>query len=144
MESLADVFERNVQVMTANLEGLDEDELRQAVVGGGNSVAWLLGHIVFWRHALASSAEASDSPPPPERVLIFRGLDRGDYPGLGDWSVAEIRERLTESEGMVRSALANGDCDPDRAAQLLWHETYHIGQLGVMRRVLGRAGAVGR
>lgn len=139
---LHDHLERNDQMIAANLDGLSDEELRTPTPNGGNSMAWLLGHIVFWRHAMA--AAGGDGKAPPERVLLFQGLDRGDYPGLADWSVDEIRQRYAESSGVVRAALDQGGADTDRARQLLWHETYHVGQLGILRRVLGHAGVAGR
>jgi uncharacterized damage-inducible protein DinB len=121
---------------------------------GGNCLNWVLGHVLISRHRVLHllaldplwTAEKIDlyetgsEPIEGRRALSFEGL-MADLAGtteqitggLGEKSFADMaRELPKKSEGQ----------DPQTVGQALlglyWHESYHIGQMELLRRVAGK------
>jgi uncharacterized damage-inducible protein DinB len=139
-----------------NLEGITEEESLRHPDAGGNCLNWVLGHIVATRHAAL-------------RLLGVGGVwsateidryQRGSQP-VNTVVEAKSWEELRAAEARTRQMLAEALKDVSRetldtevedktfgatiGANLLalqWHEGYHAGQLGVLRRVAGKAGAL--
>jgi hypothetical protein len=137
-----------------NLEGLTEPEALATPAPGGHCVNWLVGHILLSRnrvHALlglepAWPASLGSSEP------YRRGSD-GDL-GPDTPTLDALRAARERSQEQVLECL--GRIGPDRLAEratetmtvaeqlsfLGFHEAYHVGQAGLSRRLLGKAGAI--
>jgi hypothetical protein len=123
---------------------------------GGNSSHWMLAHLVVQRRALArklggaapaepweaafkpgsKGALAPDTPAPAALLATFTAL--GELIGA----------RLTALEPAAAAAPWGGRLPDggttvaDGAHFLYFHETYHLGQIGLVRRILGRPGFI--
>jgi uncharacterized damage-inducible protein DinB len=149
---LAFQFEMNGRSMELNLDGVSHEDSLHRPARGGNCANWVVGHIVANRnsvHKMLGLGPAWDSG-----TDLY---DRESAP-LTDWARAEpldaMLERFRDSqtavtgafETMEDSRLAAAD-DEDkplglRLAFLVFHESYHVGQLGLLRRLLGRDRAI--
>jgi hypothetical protein len=155
LEFIAKSFEANTPVFPQALDGVSEEELRRAPSDHNSSMLWLAGHLVRGRG----------------RALIALGLsaDPWDMFGRGthlDPSVhyptkQEILHRWAEYSGQLHHALRGlKDGDIKKQAQmpnppsldgtvggqvafLAFHEAYHIGQLGYVRKWLGHSALAG-
>jgi DinB superfamily len=137
------VFSMNHSLLSKNLDGITPDiAIRKS--GDGNSVAWMLGHIVFWRQTMLGMLGAqpvwNDDEAPG-----FRGTSR-EIPATVDKPWAEILETYRTSQTQLLDALS---ANPELAAetlkslaQLHCHETYHVGQISLARRVHGLPGVI--
>jgi hypothetical protein len=151
-EALRVLFRYNHYAIGANARDLSHEESLIQPRPSGNCANWVLGHIVATRGAVFSLvgeepvwSEAESAPyrrgSPPitghdgarpfseilaaldrSQELLMAGLERLGGAGLGP----------VEAEG---SAAAN-------LAGLQFHEAYHAGQLGILRRIAGRNGAI--
>jgi len=158
-KTLGMLFEFTFNVARANVEGFShEDSLRQPPAG--NCLNWLLGHIVATRqHALALLGVPTVWS--KEETARYA---RGGKPVLGEGPGVLPFERILadheRTQELLRAAWKDLDADRlsapmpadrnpfhldtvgDMMATFTFHESYHAGQCGVLRRVLGKDGAI--
>jgi len=147
---LAEILRLNQRLFTAALAGVPPADAARRVEETGNSLLWVAGHATNSRTTLARVAGARIDPYHPD--LFGRGAvpqAAAAYPDLVEilkaWSEAaaaldarfdvlqdaDLRQeapfKLPVSDGSILGALAF----------LTMHESYHLGQLGYIRRLLG-------
>lgn len=143
----------------ANLRDVtDADALRQPD-RGGNCINWVAGHVVLHR---AITLRLLDGEAPFKEAKYER-YRRGSDPvsdAAGTVPLAEMLEDFTATRKPFFAAIREAGTDllatpasfsplddphetiGSLVAGLLFHEAYHIGQLGVLRRLAGRDGAI--
>lgn len=143
----------------ANLEDISDEESLASAERGGNSINWVLGHMVHSRAALLELLGG-------EPVLDTRGAEfygRHTQPiGAGsdcvptsellrlyDGSQEVLLEKLSGASDATIAGDVPGIFDPEQKMQcgiklaaLAFHEAYHAGQLGSIRRAIGRDSAI--
>jgi uncharacterized damage-inducible protein DinB len=151
--TVKNMLNANAEIFRRATGGIpDEEWLRQP--DGSNHMLWVAGHIVIHRAKMAEMLGAEWSA--PWSGLFARGAKLAspeDYP-----SPEEIRRAWDEVSQEANSALANAT--PEALSQhsdkssfdgtvgggvalLCFHETYHVGQLGYLRKWLGHGQSVG-
>ncbi len=155
---LAKQFRFTSHVVGLNLEGMTEEQALACPPRGGSSANWILGHILTGRNGVhfllgLEPALSHDQAVPYQRGSATTHLSR---PAL---SLAELLAAFTASRDRVAAAI--GTLTEDRLAQVVdlppplgrctvaeglgllqFHEAYHAGQLGVLRRLAGLPGAI--
>ena len=144
------VSERNYSVIKMQTEGLtDEDSLIQPPVRG-NCLNWVLGHIIYHRGCLLKvlgdtsdwsggqiqryGRESEPISGPTQDILSLTQLLN-----LLDQSQERIAAKLHNiSEEELDAVIINEDTRGEILARLLWHETYHTGQLELLRQFAGK------
>ena len=147
---LAEILRLNQRLFTTALAGVPPSDTARRVGENGNSLPWVAGHATNSRTTLSRIAGARIDPFLPD--LFGRGAvpkPAAAYPDLatilGAWgeATAALDARL--------EALADADLRKDAPfklpvadgsilgamAFLPMHESYHVGQLGYIRRLLG-------
>jgi hypothetical protein len=147
-ESLIQLLTITQRSLDRNLEGFTHVE-SLAQPPGGNCVNWLLGHILVHRnHMLAALGEG-----PAWTADGAARYDRGSEPITGDGDGVEPLDSLLAAlkhsnqelvEAVRRGGAAklaeNARLGPgQRIDFLVFHEAYHAGQVGLMRRIVGKA-----
>ncbi|MEM7352286.1 MAG: DinB family protein [Acidobacteriota bacterium] len=150
IKSVADIYAFNTLSVRACLQGLANDDAgRRWRQGEGSSILFLVGHILSSRVGLLRRFGAAEENPYAE--LFGAGAetrDPADYPTIEElargWDDVAARfestlESLTEEQIL---APAEGLPVPDRTGRgalmfLSWHESYHVGQLGLMLTEMG-------
>ncbi len=144
-------FRNNHWVITQHAAGMTHEESVRAHGSGGNSMNWVVGHIVASRNGVLSllgeppvwsAADAapykrgsSQLDPAAARPLpsILADLDRSQERLLA------CLERVTEEE----LAATRGESTLGKQlAFLQFHESYHAGQTGLLRRLAGKEGVI--
>ena len=140
-----------------NLEGVDHEASVRTPEGGGNSINWVVGHIVSTRGGILKllgaepvmGARGNDlyarrSKPigPQDDCEPFEELRR-----LLDESQRRITEHLQAVEAAQLGRTLPGEAETaelvgQQLAVLVFHDAYHAGQLGAIRRAIGMAGAI--
>ena len=133
---------------------MSEAESLRPPAEGGNCVNWLVGHLLWSRNRVHELLGAA--PAWPERF----GPSDPYHRGVTGFNLAEavplrdLRAAMAESQAIVIDGLerASDSRLSERAtdkmtvgeqlAFLGFHEGYHAGQVGLLRRLLGRAGAI--
>jgi DinB superfamily len=146
-------------VVHMNLAGMTQAESLEYPTPGGNCANWVVGHLLAIQdHALPLLGQ--------EQVLpadVRARYDRGSA-GLRDGAkpleIAELLELWNESSRRMDAGLAA--LDPDTLGNpapfspgndpaetigtllmtIAWHQAYHVGQTGLLRRLAGKEGAI--
>ena len=112
-----------------------------------NHIAWLAGHLVSTRCFLTNTLGGQAQEPHPELFANGKGLQTEvTYPTLSeslasfDEATANLNEALAAVtpdmlDAELPSPVPTGNTLGDMAAFLAHHEAYHIGQIGMLRRV---------
>ena len=147
--------ERTARVITESLTPADWARRPPA---GGNSAHWVLGHLCASRRGLLRMLGEALADEPWE-APFRRGAsptedEAAGYPGperlLEDLEASgrALAERLAhlrgaELEADIGRKLPDGSATRAGAAHFLYfHEVYHLGQLGLLRRLAGQPGFV--
>ena len=142
MDSVIHHFSLSYRVAVRNLGGVSEEEARLTPQGGGNSMYWVARHILSTRDrffpALGQKPVLTSDAPSFEELKAAFGESQ-------DRLVNGLRS-LTE-EKLAADAPFSPTGGPLRPlGEFLltsaFHEAYHTGQLGILRRVLGKEGVM--
>lgn len=137
------LFSMNHSLLTRNLEGVTTS-VAMSRPGPGNAIAWSLGHVVYWRQTILGLVGASPVWGQGE-AECFKGTSR-EVPATIDRPWDELCAAYHESHRRLMEAFAVTTELPEevarRVAQLQCHETYHVGQVAMARRVSGLPGAI--
>ena len=108
-----------------------------------NHSNWVLGHILHCRYMLANmlGLEAVD----PFGEIYWTGIENREYP-----TIAEISGHFPKISGKLMDKLSAMDdaeldarpapdkpCLTDIVSFFVYHEAYHLGQLGYARKLIG-------
>ena len=144
-------------VLTKNLEGITHAESLVPPPHGGNCLNWVLGHILASRnriHGFLGEAPVLDEADAktyargsaltePTRALALERMV--DLLNRSQAAITARIEKITD-EDFVQPAAHVLSGQPSNVgmqlAALQFHETYHAGQIGILRRVSGKAGAL--
>jgi uncharacterized damage-inducible protein DinB len=147
-------FATSFGLLQANLQGFTLDNASNAPAHGGNSLSWLLSHIIASRQGA---------------LLISGGAPLWDGARLERWAqgaaaltnaddaapLTELHADLAATQAALMAHLST--LDDEALAQptpygepvggvlmfLTIHEAYHVGQVGLLRRTLGLSNAIG-
>jgi uncharacterized damage-inducible protein DinB len=155
-DALNMLFGINYQVLKKNLDGVTHEESLIQPEGGGNCLNWVLGHIVATR----DNAIQLLNQEPVWGSELSGVYQRGSDP-LRDGSKAQPLERIVADLDRSQDRLVAGLAtvseprlsapSPDTSIAetvgellfvLQFHEAYHAGQTGLLRRMAGHEGAI--
>ena len=146
-------------VFGGNLKGLSEEDGLKQPSPGGNCLNWVAGHIVGTRGALLEVL-GQERPFPADKYARY---DRGseavtgaeesvplsemlaDFAATGDGLKAGLAG-LTSERLAEKAPFSPGNDEKETVGSLMaglaFHESYHCGQLGVLRRMAGAEGII--
>ena len=140
-----------------NLEGVSHEEALLHPQPAGNSANWVLGHILASRSGLLKNLGEQPLLDDASVQQYRRGSD-GNVPNplpLEDLLAALDKSQPLMIAGMKRipgaalvakapfNSPAGAEASyADALAAMVFHESYHVGQLGLLRRVCGKKGAI--
>jgi uncharacterized damage-inducible protein DinB len=147
--AIAAMLRLNTELLLNCLQDLDDDRARQRGGGRTNSIAFLVAHLVESRHFIASVLGAPLTSPLSQTIARARSIDEaGEVPSLAElipaWEAISAHlavqveridtpqlnrhaQRFPGSDGTLLGALAF----------LAQHDSYHLGQVALLRRQLG-------
>ena len=151
-QTLTGTFGTTDFLMPLVLDDLTDEDARKRSRGEeGPSIAWMVGHLLHYRHHVMSLLGGDERDNPyAERFGDAGATDGANYP-----SVAELREQWgalatdfqalltskTESEFDETSEGAHDERSlRDQVAFFAWHEGYHMGALGAQLKAMGYMG----
>jgi uncharacterized damage-inducible protein DinB len=151
LRTAAQIFERNESMLAKAITGLTAEQWTARPAGAGNSALWILGHMVWarsrtlkllgvawekpWLHHFERGSKPEDSAlyPSSEEILIaWQGLSASLPPALeaapSEAMAAAAPEPSPSFDGTVGGMVSF----------LAMHESYHVGQVVYLRRLIGR------
>jgi len=163
VNQLIDTFRHQARmtryVVGINLDGITQEESLVQPQPHGNCANWVLGHLVY-TYGRALPLLGQEPVLAPESLARY---ERGSSPILDASDARDVGELLAAwnaTSERVDAGLANLDPDtldtpapfspsnnPDETvrsllATVLFHQAYHAGQTGLLRRIAGKDGAI--
>ena len=138
-------FTYNYNTLKMNTDGLsDEDALAQPN-NGGNSLNWVVGHILAYRDEILKILDHKPLWDEQTTSLYKRGSSPNDDP-TKVVSLSKLLVDFESSQQYLITALENMDVGDKKTVKKLalysFHESYHVGQTGLLRRIAGQDGAI--
>jgi hypothetical protein len=146
-------------VFHTNLQGVTQAESLVQPRPAGNCLNWAVGHLVcIYNNALPLFGQANVVDP-----ATLARYDRGSAPITDAAEAMDIGELISiwdqahprvdaglaamTPEALEQPAPFSPSDDPDETvgslvATILFHQSYHVGQTGILRRVSGHEGAI--
>lgn len=143
------MFTVSRNIAKRNAEGITNNESLQEMQGG-TSVNWIVGHILQARNTLLTQLGCEVVIPDNELMFYRPAHDEPIRQGT-PIPLDTLLEKLDNSHPrfleLVTQTVTLADSTTTEQQQKLisffhFHESYHVGQLGVMRRVLGKEGKI--
>ncbi|MBK1897084.1 hypothetical protein [Chryseobacterium paridis] len=135
----------NYQVILLNIDGITHEESMIFPNGDANCMNWILGHLIYIRNAFLNIL-GEESVWDGEKFSCY---NRGEIPLNRKEefvSFETLKSYLNENQEKLEKKINNLEkIDPEQVndiATLCLHEIYHGGQLGYLRRILGKPGAI--
>jgi uncharacterized damage-inducible protein DinB len=146
----------NLGALKMNLEGLTDGESLVQPQPAGNCLNWVVGHILANRAGILGLLGQDSAWNEEEAEPYKRGseplTDRARAKGLDELvamletSQESILAGLSEiSEEALQAPSPSGkdgETVETALAGLVFHEAYHVGETGILRRLLGHEGAI--
>lgn len=139
------VFKFNHRVLGYNLKDITQEESLLSNANGGNSLNWVLGHIIVSRddifEILGKPKLCSE-----DMISLYERASCGYSPekAIG---LENLKSMIESTQKIIEEGVADADLtgDPDKLRSLTFlafHESYHAGQTGILRRFAGKEGAI--
>jgi uncharacterized damage-inducible protein DinB len=146
-------------VLERNLGGVSHQESLVSPQPGGNCLNWVLGHVTRVRNG-ALGLFGQQPMFPAEEFDAYDDNGRVPFEAKTAMPFDELKRRFKalqeplvkgldeiSAEAMSRPAPISPTGNPNETvgsllAALAFHEAYHVGQTGLLRRVVGREGVV--
>lgn len=149
---LKQLFEYNKYCIEVNTEGLTQADSLIQPQPAGNCLNWTLGHIVASRQGILALLQQPQNWDKRDSARYTRG----SQPIVHADGAFTLERLLTDfqcsQDGVLRglSKLTQHDFDKqldqktlgEKVSFLYFHETYHVGQVGLLRRMAGKPGVI--
>lgn len=148
-------YQFSASAFRTNVKDVSHEESLQTPGEAGNCMNWIVGHIVSSRNGILAQLGLPPIRPAEQMTHYVRGsarLTAGDDAIafdelLSDFDKAQdkIVDALERTKPEQLAAPLPADANPfqvdnvgEMLATLAFHENYHVGQLGVVRRLIGK------
>ncbi|MGB3717079.1 MAG: DinB family protein [Candidatus Promineifilaceae bacterium] len=154
-EKIVQVLKRHQWVIDEQSKGLTHADSLLQLPFRSNRFNWIIGHIVVYRDKMLALMKEPSVLGSKESEIYRRGSeplttghDAVELSTLLE-STRESLERLTTAIGFNSKDVLeeihdeeHGTTIQDRLEFLVWHETYHLGQLEILRQLAGKDDAI--
>jgi uncharacterized damage-inducible protein DinB len=148
------MYKTNTDLVTKAVADIPADEWLRKPGDGSNHLLWVMGHLVWAR---GNVVKTLGSPWSLDWAKQFSrgaaGVDAADYPAVEEVSKAwaDVSAELPKFLAAASPELLDKPHDKPTfdgkmggfIAFLAFHETYHVGQVGYLRKWLGHSQLVG-
>jgi hypothetical protein len=150
LDYLQHQFQLTSKALEYNLDGISDEESFIYAESGGNTVNWVVGHIIATRDTLLERVNTQQVLTASERTRYQRGSEPIEKYDEGIIQLSRMRGDLGKSNTIMTEMfdkLENGEIPLNEElgieiAGILFHEAYHVGQVAILRRFLGKEGVI--
>ena len=135
------IFGYNDYALKTNMTGITQEDSLVTPPNNGNCINWILGHIIVTRDEMLEAMGL-------EKIcndLITKAYISGSEPVKRNdaWDIEGLMQLFDQSQEIITKHMEtlNLDDQIDKRkgyAGFAFHESYHIGQIGILRRMLGK------
>lgn len=138
------VFKFNSYVLHLNIDDITHEE-SLACEPGGSSMNWILGHMVFSRDNILQKIGLAGTGSDDMQKLYDMGTPNVSKENAIDFK--KLVGMFDEMQDLLTGTLAEIDYTGKEKELkditfLAFHEAYHVGQTGILRRIAGKEGAI--
>jgi uncharacterized damage-inducible protein DinB len=137
-------FQINHRVTLQNIESITHEESLVFGLKGGSCINRVLGHMTVTRDKALELLGSEKCCPPDMYENYKRGSEEITHETAMPFE--EIISWYNKSQTMLESAIHTFEFEDfeltKRIQFLAFHEAYHSGQLGIMRRFVGKEGVI--
>lgn len=159
VEALIRQLETVYYVVKANTKGLAHEDSLVQPTPGGNCLNWVMGHILtardgalellgkegIWDEATAATYKrGSPALTDPSKAVPFDRI-MADYDRSQELIMQGMRELTPERLARKVPSVPTGEREETVGmvlADIVFHDAYHTGQTGILRRIAGKASAI--
>jgi hypothetical protein len=156
-EQILKAFQDNLYVIHRHTFEITPQESLIEPPFRGNTINWVIGHIVVGRDEVLNLLDARPVMTHPVDIETYQSGSDPQAPGYKPMPFNRLMDHLNESQKRLEKALsrmpnaafAKTIQTPKGPRSLLevinglhWHETYHAGQLELLRQLAGRNDAI--
>ena len=139
-------FYNNV-VFGRNIEDISHEESVRTVEGNPSTINWIIGHLLHNRLHIIRNILNKDVQTGLNLDDLYKG---GTKPDAGTAiNLEDLKNFFNTTQGIISESIHDEDAiakeSQDKINQLAFfsfHEAYHLGQLGILRKMLGKQGAI--
>lgn len=138
-----ELFERTYGAARPNLKGVSEEDALRVPGEQGNTINWMIGHVLADRSKLLESLVA-DPLGDAQKMALYAGDDGGTRTTDRALPLERLRADLVTSLERLSAGLSltlEGSVAGDLPF-FHFHEAYHVGQVGLARRCPGLPGVI--
>lgn len=138
------LFQMQTAFFNNAIDGITTEDSTKRMNENINHIAWLTGHIVSCRYMLCGMLGVQVSEPYPELFGNLKTIQEDvTYPSLTE--LVNVLPEITEQLISKLNSMSEEDFRKDAFGGKLidivlfftYHEAYHIGQIGILRKALG-------
>jgi hypothetical protein len=120
------------------LDGLTPGQAVSKLEGWPYSIAEVVAHMLFWQRLDHVTIETGEEPEVPASA-DWPAVTRNDWPLLKDEFLASLEKtrEIARNENLDRPILGGKYSVGLRMVWFTGHNAYHLGQIVMMRRILG-------
>lgn len=139
--SMFEIFKNNSFMFNKQLEDVSQKESIIQHDSGCNPLNWIAGHIVLSRDALFLKLEIDPICDERYKLVYDYNTSITDAPPVDITELIEVfnNSQKTLLEAVKASPVSEFD---EKATFTAFHETYHVGQFALVRKLLGKEGAI--
>lgn len=127
-------------VVNLNLGEVSHEDSLTTAPNGGNSVNWLLGHMIEVRDGMRKALGLEPIADEAMINLYKRGTE--NITADKAFKLEDLLEKYNSSSDEMIKRLEGDEVKDEEAINtmtvLLFHEAYHAGQIGLFRRIMGK------
>lgn len=135
------LFSSNERVFKITFEGITHEEsLRE--MHNCNSANWILGHLVFIRNNILSQLGLPPIADEKMKEVYGRGVIKPDMSKAVPLNM--LKKMYEQSQPAIMQGIekVKDEAALEQLTSLGFHEAYHLGQIGLLRKMLGKEGAI--
>jgi uncharacterized damage-inducible protein DinB len=156
LQPLALIFKLNNNLIARSLDGLSDEDVWRQPSGSGNPIGWILGHLTEtragllsdmgmpfdcgWSRAFQRGSALQDRAGYPARAAIEAAW-KATHPAMRDAFGTISDDRLVAPAS--RRPVPGIESLAALIAFCGFHESYHVGQIGLIRKQLGHSSIAG-
>jgi uncharacterized damage-inducible protein DinB len=139
---LETIYNLNHGVIHTNLKGISQEESIKPSGDGGTSINWILGHLILTRDSIFQILGVDKMFPENLKPIYSRGTK--NVTAENAEKLETLLQLLDKTQEVLKSEIEMSLDEEKRknVAFFGFHESYHAGQLGIMRRVVGKEGSI--
>lgn len=123
------------------LGGLGGEDAVRTPEGSPHSVAAVLGHMVFWQERCLRMVDGQEPQPVPHAVDGWPKVGADEWPRLVERyhaGLARYRALATDAQALGRPLVAGRERTVGASIMSYYvHEAHHLGQIILLRRMIG-------